>query len=488
MQTPTNVHIDPTQSTQPESGRNEYTHKQINLDIHEHSHHSKIILGHVLSKWLNFHCPAAKLSLFRYLSASTSHPPQHVSSLSCSRITIGIEFAGSGTNVLKLQVKPTATVLQLKREIAAVEPNLGEQRIRLFVGHGGAELCDESRSLEDHAIGDGATLTFLVVPTEHIRVVARFRPEAAAYYQDAKTGTVDEIIFNHNKVTEKYQFDAVFNSRATEDVVYQGTVAPLVNSALDGISSAFICLGFRRTGKFTTIHGPEPEFDGMLPRAVKQLVASASDRPDCCMRFEFFALEVRRHTMRDLLVEGAAPTTVKIRDQKLENISRTAFQSVEEFEELHFQALRSLRQPSRAVIGSNPASVFVVEVELTHPPSQPGAKRLRTRAHIQFVVLESVPIRRPQEERRPNLHNFRAVIDALTSCENGTPQHVPYRNNSVTNMLTHALGGGDRAVLCLTCIPKQDSDHVYNRDEVRRAMLVGRVKNAPRVRQAEYVD
>ena len=119
----------------------------------------------VIAKVMDFHAPRAKRLLADCLVGAPV--PRH-GGVTTHGLTVSVEAAGSGVVlVAALQVDPDATVIALKDLImrstqGRVPPSDG---VRLFVGHGGAELAVNARPVRAYAVPDGAVLVLVRVPS-----------------------------------------------------------------------------------------------------------------------------------------------------------------------------------------------------------------------------------------------------------------------------------------------------------------------------------
>lgn len=104
--------------------------------------------------------------------------------------------------------------------------------------------------------------------------------------------------------TYPFAFDKVFDGSSTQEDIFD-EISQLVQSALDGYRVCIFAYGQTGSGKTFTMEGnpSEPQKDGMIPRAVKQVFETTESLKEKGWVFDFavFFLEIYNETLRDLL-------------------------------------------------------------------------------------------------------------------------------------------------------------------------------------------
>lgn len=137
------------------------------------------IIPRLICRWLDFHCPQAKQRLATAVLGSVQLPhctddeADAIGSGDREECTVGaqtfdlrLEAIGSGVLLLSgLTIASTASVWDLKTLIALERTNTPAGRQRLFVGHGGIELLDDTAPLNEFLFSQ-RTLSMMLVDFE----------------------------------------------------------------------------------------------------------------------------------------------------------------------------------------------------------------------------------------------------------------------------------------------------------------------------------
>jgi hypothetical protein len=84
-----------------------------------------------------------------------------------NQVTVSVEYVGSGIIIIRaLEINPDDTVGSLREAILSRSTSLGSLGIRLFSGHGGAELSDNNVTLRDAGVKDGSTIVVVQITLE----------------------------------------------------------------------------------------------------------------------------------------------------------------------------------------------------------------------------------------------------------------------------------------------------------------------------------
>jgi hypothetical protein len=140
-------------------------------------------LTHFIACRMDFWAPRAKMALTACLllgPQQEQHPNAVPADVAAAQLLcVSVEAAGSGVVVVpELRVHRDATVAELKEMLFKRGGGGGGDdgdvptttTVRLFLGHGGAELSDDQQSLRAYAVPEGATL--VQVPVDDCKVVA----------------------------------------------------------------------------------------------------------------------------------------------------------------------------------------------------------------------------------------------------------------------------------------------------------------------------
>ncbi len=141
----------------------------------------------VLSRWLNGYAPHAKKLLAASVLGEQPEAPQAAAE-NANQVTVSVENVGSGIIIIPaLEINPDDTVGSLREAIVSRSTSLGSLGIRLFLGHGGAELSDNNVTLRDAGVKDGSTIVVVHITLE--LYLAQQRIVMAKLYQLLPDGT-----------------------------------------------------------------------------------------------------------------------------------------------------------------------------------------------------------------------------------------------------------------------------------------------------------
>ena len=119
-----------------------------------------------------------------------------------------------------------------------------------------------------------------------------------------------------------YSYDYVFDMSTTQKQVYDITVAPIVESVLDGYNGTILAYGQTSSGKTHTMLGEDldnEEERGIIPRMVTGFFEKIADQPEdieFSIRVSF--LEIYNEKIKDLL--DPKKNNLKIHEEKSKGI------------------------------------------------------------------------------------------------------------------------------------------------------------------------
>lgn len=301
----------------------------------------------------------------------------------------------------------------------------------------------------------------------NIRVFCRVRPAlrgegaplALAIAGDDDDLYRQELDITHNAHHHTFVYDRVFGEHATNADVFE-EMSQVVQSALDGTNVCVFAYGQTGSGKTHTMLAKD---DGMIPRAVAQLFATAQRLAPHGWRYSFQGqcVEVYNEQVYDLLAnrtrrdvrhDPGTNTTEAVGATTVALDSPAAVQRL-----LHTAARSQTVAATKANEHSSRAHlVFSVRIEgrcgtkthagVLHLVDLAGSERL---AHSQATGER---LRETQAINRL-LACLGDVVHALGSAD---PKHVPYRNSKLTFMLQNALGGVLKTLMLVNVLPCAD--------------------------------
>ncbi|XP_025226653.1 kinesin-like protein KIF22 isoform X1 [Macaca nemestrina] len=313
-------------------------------------------------------------------------------------------------------------------------------------------------------------------PPARVRVAVRLRP-----FVDGTAGASDppcvrgmdscslEIAnWRNHQETLKYQFDAFYGERSTQQDIYAGSVQPILRHLLEGQNASVLAYGPTGAGKTHTMLG-SPEQPGVIPRALMDLLQltreeGAEGRP-WALSVTMSYLEIYQEKVLDLL--DSTSGDLVIREDCRGNIlipglTQKPITSFADFERHFLPASRNrtvgatrLNQRSSrshavllvkvdqrerlAPFRQREGKLYLIDLAGSEDNRRTGNKGLR--------LKESGAI-------NASLFVLGKVVDALNQ---GLPR-VPYRDSKLTRLLQDSLGGSAHSILIANIAPER---HFY---------------------------
>ena len=277
-----------------------------------------------------------------------------------------------------------------------------------------------------------------------------------------------------NLSRKDFEFDRVFNEGSSQTTVYEESVKPLVQSALDGFNVCVFAYGQTGSGKTHTMEGPEND-RGVTFRAIKELFDLA--KGECAVpgvvEFTFLLsmLEIYNEQIKDLLEEKSASLlNNKKHDIKMrEDGTGVYVPGLTEVPVSNAEEVLDLLQ-----VGSKNRSVGVTKmnehssrshlVMMINCVNHNVSKQTSFTSKISFIDLagsERVSKSCAEGERlkeasyiNKSLSALGDVIASLASAQSrSTSNHVPFRNSKLTYLLSDSLGNECKTMLFVNISP-----------------------------------
>ncbi|XP_028741386.1 kinesin-like protein KIF22 [Peromyscus leucopus] len=310
-------------------------------------------------------------------------------------------------------------------------------------------------------------------PPARVRVAVRLRPfmdEATRANEAPCVRGIDSCsleVANWRKYQEtlKYQFDAFYGEKSTQQDVYVGSVQPILRHLLEGQNASVLAYGPTGAGKTHTMLG-SPEQPGVIPRALMDLLQitreeSAEGRPwDLSVTMSY--LEIYQEKVLDLL--DPASGDLAIREDCRGNIlipglTEKHITTFSDFEQ-HFLPASKNRVVGATRLNqrsSRSHAVLLVKVgqrERLAPFRQregklylidlAGSEDNRRTGNQGIRLKESGAI-------NTSLFVLGKVVDALNQ---GLPR-IPYRDSKLTRLLQDSLGGSAHSIIIANIAPER---------------------------------
>ncbi|PNI13473.1 KIF22 isoform 3 [Pan troglodytes] len=310
-------------------------------------------------------------------------------------------------------------------------------------------------------------------PPARVRVAVRLRPfvhgTAGASDPPCVRGmdscSLEIANWRNHQETLKYQFDAFYGERSTQQDIYAGSVQPILRHLLEGQNASVLAYGPTGAGKTHTMLG-SPEQPGVIPRALMDLLQltreeGAEGRP-WALSVTMSYLEIYQEKVLDLL--DPASGDLVIREDCRGNIlipglTQKPITSFADFERHFLPASRNrtvgatrLNQRSSrshavllvkvdqrerlAPFRQREGKLYLIDLAGSEDNRRTGNKGLR--------LKESGAI-------NTSLFVLGKVVDALNQ---GLPR-VPYRDSKLTRLLQDSLGGSAHSILIANIAPER---------------------------------
>mmetsp|Transcript_5060 Transcript_5060/g.13231 ORF Transcript_5060/g.13231 Transcript_5060/m.13231 type:complete len:938 (+) Transcript_5060:541-3354(+) len=326
----------------------------------------------------------------------------------------------------------------------------------------------------------------------NIRVFCRVRPLNAQeppvacveFPNEDRANRQIQLLLEENsqaeaKLRKTFDFDRVFTESASQLEVYQQSVKPLMQSALDGFNVCVFAYGQTGSGKTHTMEG-RPSDPGVTSRAINELFELASG--ECAVpglikyTFTLSMLEIYNEQIRDLLGAKMGPnvgSNSKRHDIRMEEngtgvyVTDLVSLDVSSAEEVMSLLKLGSKNRSVGVTKMNEHSSRSHLVMLIRCTSHNLAKQTETTSKISFIDLagsERVSKSAAEGERlkeaghiNRSLSALGDVISSLALSSNkirgGQTSHVPFRNSKLTYLLSDSLGNECKTMLFVNISP-----------------------------------
>lgn len=264
-----------------------------------------------------------------------------------------------------------------------------------------------------------------------------------------------------------FAVDSCYGQRSTQLSIFDGEVAPLLRSVMQGVNSCVFAYGNTGAGKTFTMLGTEKQ-PGIVPRTIEHLFAlvRAESFASVSYSLQMCYFEIYQDRIYDLLSSnsGAKECSVDIREAGNGQIHVTglitpSLTTIAEFHKTFAVAAKRRTTAATALNSTSSRSHAVLQFFVNAKFKDGGVKSSklslvdlagsednRSTGNTGIRMVESGSI-------NSSLHCLGRVVDALNSTVPGT--RIPYRESKLTRILQDCLGGKSRAVLIANVV---DSD------------------------------
>lgn len=373
-----------------------------------------------------------------------------------------------------LTAQQASRLSHLESEFEALQEVMGEGEQRDIVGR----LLSRISNLQAAAVTAEATRRQLhnamVELRGNIRVFCRVRPHPQSVVRCLAGGSSLSLALDSKE--HQFNFDKVFGPGTQQQQVFD-SVCELVQSALDGYHVCLFSYGQTGAGKtFTMSGGPTPEQQGIMPRAVQQILASVAQLTEQEWQYTLTAscIEVYNNQLRDLLADGAGsrPDAGRISDPNaikhdaggghtiVQGAMRVPVTDAESAAVLMARAAeaRACEATAMNAVSSRSHCVFMLYIAASHAATNThltGSLCLVDLAGSERLDRSMVEDMRKREACSIN-QSLSALGDVFAALSSKT-SHIPYRNSKLTYLLQPCLGGHGKTLMFVHINPEPAS-------------------------------
>ena len=338
--------------------------------------------------------------------------------------------------------------------------------------------------------------------SESVKVVMRCRPLTPKEMEeqrecivnvDMDVGSIQVYNPQNIKELKSFTFDHSYDWRATQQLIFEQTALPILESIMEGYNGTIFAYGQTGTGKTYTMEGNDNETDkGIIPRSIDWIFNNIKNYPAQQFLVRVSFVEIYNEEVRDLLSKvKRQKLNVREKDKVFYVENVTVIQA--ENSQMTLDIMKSGRvNRATGATKMNPGSsrshsIFSITVESSTLDEQ-------GEAHYKVGKLNLVDLAGSERQSKTESTGERfieatkinlsltclgSVINKLVS---GKQQYIPYRDSKLTMLLQDSLGGNTKTVMIANIGPAD-----YNYDETLNtlwyAQRAKKIKNKPRINE-----
>jgi len=339
--------------------------------------------------------------------------------------------------------------------------------------------------------------------TEAVKVVVRARPmnssetsrgnqRIVSVDRESNQVTIQNLKTNSPKT---FAYDSVFDESCSQQLVYDETAFPLVESVLQGYNGTVFAYGQTGCGKTYTMVGvqSDPDLRGIIPNSFSHIFSYIGEsQKDTCFLVRCSYSEIYNEEVRDLL-NYDPKTKLELKESKdqgvyVKNLSMQVVKSIEDIEKaMDFgNSHRITKETNMNERSSRSHAIFTIHIETSESS---GDKQMIKAGKLNLVDLAGserqkktgVSGDRLKEAIEINL-SLSALGNVISALVDGNVKHVPYRDSKLTRLLQDSLGGNTKTLMIAVVSPAD-----YNFDEslstLRYASRAKFIQNKPKVNE-----
>ena len=272
---------------------------------------------------------------------------------------------------------------------------------------------------------------------------------------------------------KSFAFDAVYDTDSLQQVVYDESAFPLVESVIEGYNGTIFAYGQTGCGKTHTMLGT-PDSPGIIPGCFRQIFGCI-DGNTSGMKFlvRCSYLEIYNEEIHDLLVDNGRGPQAKL-DLKedpnkgvfIKDLTCLIVKSIPEIERaMNFgTSNRKVAETLMNATSSRSHSIFSIYIETGEQLN--GEQRIKA-GKLNLVDLAGSERSSKtgatgatlKEGIKINL-SLTALGNVISALVESKSTHIPYRDSKLTRLLQDSLGGNTKTVMIANIGPAD-----YNTEE-----------------------
>jgi kinesin family protein 3/17 len=338
--------------------------------------------------------------------------------------------------------------------------------------------------------------------SESVKVVMRCRPLTPKEMEEQRECIVNvdmDIgsiqVYNPQNIKElkSFTFDHTYDWRATQQLIFEQTALPILESIMEGYNGTIFAYGQTGTGKTYTMEGNDNETDkGIIPRSIDWIFNNIKNYPAQQFLVRVSFVEIYNEEVRDLLSKTKRQKlNVREKDKVFYVENVTVIQAENSNMTLDIMKAGRVNRATGATKmnpgSSRSHSIFSITVESSTLDEQ-------GEAHYKVGKLNLVDLAGSERQSKTESTGERfieatkinlsltclgSVINKLVS---GKQQYIPYRDSKLTMLLQDSLGGNTKTVMIANVGPAD-----YNYDETLNTLWYAsrakKIKNKPRINE-----
>ena len=310
---------------------------------------------------------------------------------------------------------------------------------------------------------------------------------------DMDVGSIQVYNPQNIKELKNFTFDHTYDWRATQQLIFEQTALPILESIMEGYNGTIFAYGQTGTGKTYTMEGNDNETDkGIIPRSIDWIFNNIKNYPAQQFLVRVSFVEIYNEEVRDLLSKTKRQKlNVREKDKVFYVENVTVIQAENSQMTLDIMKAGRVNRATGATKmnpgSSRSHSIFSITVESSTLDEQ-------GEAHYKVGKLNLVDLAGSERQSKTESTGERfieatkinlsltclgSVINKLVS---GKQQYIPYRDSKLTMLLQDSLGGNTKTVMIANIGPAD-----YNYDETLNtlwyAQRAKKIKNKPRINE-----